>query len=139
MESRIDTLLRKYWNGETTLDEEKELKQYHQDKEEPLSGTERYFDEIAKVREVHNKVLFKYPVRNTVKWYALAASVALIVSVSVFFLKEEQSNEYIVDDPKEAYEVTRKALLMISEGLNEGTHYTAEIKRLNKAQEFIQN
>ncbi|MEQ8241075.1 MAG: hypothetical protein RIA69_17800 [Cyclobacteriaceae bacterium] len=134
MESRIDRLLRKYWNGESTLDEEKELKQYFQAK----SGSEPYFDQIVQAREVQNKVGFKYPVRNVRKWYALAASVALLISVSLFFLKEEHANEYIVDDPKEAYEVTRKALLMISDGLNEGTQYTAEIKRLNKAQEFIQ-
>ena len=53
------------------------------------------------------------------------------------FQDTKKQREFAVEDPQEAYEITRKALLMVSSGLNEGKTYSKEITRINKAQEIV--
>jgi hypothetical protein len=67
----------------------------------------------------------------------VAAVLAGLLTASIVIVEANKSEQYLVEDPQKAFEITKKALMMVSNGLNESTHYTAEIKRLNKAEEKI--
>lgn len=141
MESRIEELMAKYWEGKTTLEEEAEIKLFY--KENPsLTKSGDYFMNVRKRTSVKSQVKFDHPGKrfSSVRWSA-AAAIVIGVMTAVLVLRDANDHSvYTVEDPKEAYEITRKALLMVSSGLNEGTDYSArELKRINEAEEIIMN
>ena len=69
---------------------------------------------------------------------SIAASIMLGISVATWVINDaRKQREYVIEDPQEAYEMTRKALLMLSSNLNEGVAYSEPLKELNAAQELI--
>ena len=46
-------------------------------------------------------------------------------------------DQFAVEDPKEAFEITRASLMMVSERLNKGKTYSQELDKINKAKEII--
>ena len=44
-----------------------------------------------------------------------------------------------MQDPKEAFEVTKASLMLVSEKLNKGLTYTGELDKINEAKEIINN
>ena len=140
MESRIKKLLEKYWAGETSVTEEQEIKEFFR-KNPSLANEGLYFSGLSKQKEVSPIVAFQHPEKRTNRnnWYsAVAATVMLGIVVSSFFISHKQTqNQFVINDPKEAYEITRKALSMVSEGLNQGKTYTLEIEKFNKTQQIL--
>lgn len=68
----------------------------------------------------------------------MAAVITAGLLTAVVVLQDaRQQRQFVVEDPKEAYEITRKALLMVSSGLNEGKNYSKEISNINRAEEII--
>ncbi|MFY0601099.1 MAG: hypothetical protein JXR03_15590 [Cyclobacteriaceae bacterium] len=141
MESQIKELIAKYWEGETTLEEEREVKQYFKTNPQ-LTPSGDYFSKVRKLSSEHSKGRFSHPGKKKlmVRWSA-AAAILIGVSTAIFVLQDTQRTQnYLVEDPKEAYEITRNALLMVSSGLNNGTAYSAnELKKINEAEEIIMN
>lgn len=137
MESRIEELLSKYWSGDTTLTEEAEIKQYLNDNPQ-LGGVHKYFQQVRAMQAIKPKTSYPYKETRIKQWYLAVAASVSIVATALFFIETQPSETYIVEDTQEAYEVTKKAFLMISDGINRGNQYTTEIKRLNTAQEVIQ-
>ncbi|MFY0606291.1 MAG: hypothetical protein JXR10_06220 [Cyclobacteriaceae bacterium] len=138
MELRIKELLEKYWSGESTLDEEAEIKSYFA-KNPSLSGEGRYFRQLAKVKG-NKQVKFKHPgkkIKNASWSVAATVTIGLVAAVMIFQDAKKQQEQFVVEDPKEAYEITRKALLMVSSGLQEGRNYSQEINKINKAEEIL--
>jgi len=140
MESPIKKLLEKYWAGETSVSEEREVKEFFK-KNPSLAGEGLYFSSLGKQKEFSAGKAFQHPGKSLGRnnWYsAAAAAVMLGIVVSSFFITQQQKpKQFVIDDPKEAYEITRKALSMVSEGLNQGKTYTAEIEKFNKTQQII--
>lgn len=140
MESRIEALREKYWKGETTLDEEQELKTYF--KENPaLSNEGKYFYALGKKQQVNPPATFRHPGKSArrAKWSVAAAVIIGLMAAVLVIQDAKNQREFVVDDPQEAYEITRKALLMVSSGLNEGKTYSKELTNINKAEEIIQD
>jgi hypothetical protein len=136
MDSRIEMLKEKYWAGETTLAEEKELKQYFAGKPS-LSAEGRLFRQIGKETQIKPEQPFVHPSGNRKRsWLAAAAVVVLLLSSGIFLLHEPE-DRYAVKDPQEAYEITRASLMKVSEGLNKGRTYTLELEKIEKAKETI--
>ncbi|HEY0744143.1 MAG TPA: hypothetical protein VGD40_21905 [Chryseosolibacter sp.] len=155
----INALLEKYWNCETSLEEEQQLKAYFRGKEIPEQLKEtavlfQYFDEHKKKdltdvgfdREVLQKV--KAPKDGKVRklFYnsmRIAAGIAVLV-VATFLVRNEvrQSNpapvEDTYDDPKLAFEETKKALQMISKSFGSAQDKAKKINMFNEAQKSIQ-
>ncbi len=130
MAPEIDQLLEKYWNGETSLEEEKKIKAHFSSKKN-LSPQARYFQGIEKQKKVTADITFR---RSNFNRFSVAASVAVGLLVAFFVFKDaQQKDAFAVDDPQEALEITRNALMMVSSGLNEGKSYSAELKKINKA------
>ena len=72
-------------------------------------------------------------------WYTVAASLVIgIVVVSGLFRYNYTQAAYNVNDPDKAFEITRQALMMVSDGLNEGKNYsTVQLQQLNKPKEIL--
>lgn len=138
MDLRIEKLKQKYWAGETTLAEEKELKDYF--KENPsLSKDGRYFAEVKKQQQVKPVHSFTHPGRRKKQtWLSMAAAILILITIGFFvFQNENKQDQFAVQDPQEAFEITKASLLMISEGLNKGKTYSQELNKINEAKEII--
>jgi hypothetical protein len=138
MGSRIEELLNKYWAGESNLSEEDELKEYFRNNPS-MSSEGRYFAALNTKKEVTSSIPFtKTNGSQTRTWLSIAASIVLGVSVALWVIQDaREQREFVVEDPQEAYEITRQALLMVSKSLNEGKAYTTELNKINKAEDII--
>lgn len=140
MELRIEELLDKYWKGETSLEEEKKLKMYFR-KNPSLTNEGRYFSQVGKKSNIKPDRDFVYPgKKNRKTQWSVAAAITVGILASILVIQDaKKQREFVVEDPKEAYEITRRALLMISTGLNEGKNYSRELTNINKAEEILKD
>ena len=153
---QIETLLEKYWNAETSLEEEQELHSYFQRADVPENLKEtaalfRYF-EIEKARTLNENfdaVVTKQiqqrqggKIVSMTNWFKIArvaAGVAVVVA-AVYLIGHEarkSSPTEITDtesDPKLAFEETKKALLMISKNFGKAQREASKINLLNEAE-----
>ncbi len=134
MESPIESLLEKYWKGETSPEEEKLVKEHFRNNP-ALSKESDYFRLLSKARDVtfDQKVSFKP--KST--WLSVAATITIGVATATLVLQQSTKDPFDIEDPKEALEATKKALMLIGMELNEGHSYTMEIKKINKAKEEL--
>jgi len=155
---RIEELLNKYWNCETSLEEEQQLKEYFSGTHIPDQWKEtaalfRYFEESKKksltdssfdgrvMKNVHKpEGKMRKLVINSLR---IAAGVAVLVAATWFVRKEiRQSTPQAVvdtyDDPQLAFEETKKALQMISKSFGAAEQQAKKINLFNEAQEEIQ-
>jgi len=158
--NRINELLNKYWNCETTLEEEQQLREYFRggDIGEEWKETAvlfRYFEENRK--KSLNDISFEAGVMEKVRTPAkqgkvvklfynsmrIAAGIA-VVMVATWFIRTEirkSTPQEVVDtydDPKLAFEETKKALMMISKSFGTAEEQAKKINMFNEAQEEIQ-
>jgi hypothetical protein len=155
----IQALLEKYWNCETSLEEEQQLKAYFRGQEIPEQLKEtaalfQYFDEHKKKdlqdssfdHEVLKKV--KAPKQGKVvsifyNSMKIAAGIAVLI-VATFLVRNEirETSPVAVadtyDDPKLAFEETKKALMMISKSFGNAQDKAKKINMFNEAQKSIQ-
>ena len=153
-----EDLLRKYWNCETSLEEEKQLRDYFggDDIPEQLRETAsmfRYFEEAKKkslsdlafddqvMRKVNPR---KSKIRRLIYNSMRIAAGLLVVVAATWFIRTEvrqtipQEMVDTYDDPELAFEETKKALLMISKSFGTAEQQTRKINMFNEAQEEIQ-
>ncbi len=152
---QIEELLGKYYNGETSLDEERKLHWYFQTHDIPMylrpdaelfrsnykRSTEDDFPELTEklaklLDEQDRKSRFIIPVR-TLRWISgAAASVIILLSLWMGFGRDIFRNRIkfadTFDDPKIAYQESMKALLLVSEKLNTGTKDLKQLKKYNQ-------
>jgi hypothetical protein len=157
--NRIEELLSKYWNCETSLEEEQQLRQYFKGGDIPEQWREtaalfRYFEENKK--KTLNDVAFDAAVIQNVQpqkkgklvklFYnsmRIAAGIAVLV-MAVWFVRKEvrdttpQEVVDTYDDPQLAFEETKKALLMISKSFGTAESQAKKLNMFNEAQEEIQ-
>lgn len=126
MKERIEELLEKYWDGETTLQEEKELK----DALRSVEGFEKekgLFEALAEFKQEEPQNLAipdKKPViQRSFHWLGWAATLILLIS-SVWIWKDYQQKE----EERLAYEEVMNALSLIQTNLAKGQ---AQMEPLN--------
>lgn len=145
---KVDALLEKYFDGETSVAEENELKNYfssvgvapHLEQYRPLFG---YFAE-AKEQKLTNKIALVSKNRKKA-WLSIAASIAVLIGVGTytyFSMDTVKENKELgtYDDPKEAFEATQKALAMLSNNVNvgvEGVQYL-QVYEITKEKVFVE-
>lgn len=156
----LNELLNRYWSGETSLDEEQRLRDYFSkgdlaDEWKETAALFRYFAENKKKsltditfdRRVADSI-GKSPKKGTVVRFfynagRIAAGVA-VVMVATWFIRTEVRKSTPVevvdtyDDPKLAFEETKKALMMISKSFGSAQAQAKKINMFNEAQEEIQ-
>lgn len=121
----IEKLLEKYFNAETTITEEKDLKLYfssqdvapHLEQYRPLFG---YFSQQAEQK--FDKTLPLKTKKHYAAWISVAASVVLLSGLLTFYNTDKPSQGELgtYDDPEVAFRETQKALNMLSKNVNVG-------------------
>ncbi len=125
----MEALLEKYFEGETSIDEENELKEYFSSSNvapdfEQYRPLFRYFTEAREQKFTNNVSLISK--KPKALWLSIAASVVVLIGVGAYTYfnsmeTEKESKELgTYDDPEEAFEATQKALAMLSTNVNVG-------------------
>ena len=142
---RIERLVEKYFEGETSITEEKELKDYfaspnvasHLEQYKPLFG----YVVHAKQEQFSTTLPLTTTKRKNLVWLSVAASVAVLLGVSLFTYRQynqPKSNDLgTYDDPEVAFRETQKALAMISEHVNTGIGSIQYLKEYEQSKNRI--
>jgi len=142
--NNIEKLLEKYENGETSLKEEQQLKNYFSQETvaphlEIYKSMFTYFlgnkqERFTKDVPLKTKRIFNY------KWISVAAVAVLMIG---FYFKTPIISSYesyvygTYDDPQEAYNEVVKSLAMISTQFNKGTSTVSYLDEMNKGTSTI--
>ena len=169
MESkRINELLEKYWECETSLEEEQELKSYFlvnpEDKEFENSGylfqylsherskdlPSNFFSDDRWLKEVESQGSI-----GDRRWHSLnfiwKVAAVVVIGLTAAFFGSRWISQNTVDKtplvlqtdtyqtPEEAYAETMKALMLISHHMNTGREQTMKLAVFNEAEETIES
>jgi len=159
---RIEELIKKYWEGNSELEEEELLKGYFaHNKSEKLE--EVYFNFISHskeeklndpdfdagiLRKIDKKEGRKRSIFQMINWRVAAAIIVLFTASIIFFSRKPETqvdksgSENLVtmdtyDDPEKAFEETKKALLFISNKMKKGNEYALEFGKFSESQENL--
>lgn len=164
---QLEELLQKYWDCETSLEEEERLREYFRTHDVPENFKEAtvlfsYFDRqrqkavgpqfedkvVKKLKSPAGKSI-KIDFRQTGVWQTslrIAAGVAVLIAAVYFVAYEihtkntdDVAMEDTFDSPEKALEETKKALLMISKGFGKAEQQAKKINVLNEAQDKVKN
>ncbi|RFS19118.1 hypothetical protein DVR12_25255 [Chitinophaga silvatica] len=154
----ISELLEKYWEGETSLEEEATLREFfssshanlppelleaaplfqylHIESEKQLSWPEE------ETKAPAAKVVKLSPFRH---WMKYAAILLMAVGIGYTFQhrgERQATGDFAyqsdLDNPKNALEETKKALKLLAKNLNKGTNQMQKISYFNEATEMIE-
>lgn len=146
--NKIENILEKYFQGETSIAEEKELKDYfsspnvaqHLEQYKPMFG---YFSQVKEQKSTQ-EIPLKTKKRN-VAWLSIAASVVVLLGVGTYFYVSEKNAAPAVaqtelgtyDDPEEALAATQKALALLSSNVNVGIESVQYINEYEQSKNKI--
>ncbi len=131
----IDQLLEKYWEGETNLQEEKELRAYFnanniaERHKESASIFQFYKSEslikMPEIKSESNKVVQLKTARKKPFYFYRIAAIGLVMLASIIGINKvtqvAQSTNYQiteVEDPKQALLITKHALALVKSKIN---------------------
>ena len=151
--NNIEKLLEKYDNGETTLQEEQQLKHYFAKETVPPHLDEykamfQYFS-VTKEEQFTKDVPLKTKTNNLYKWISVAAVVAIMFGGYTQFNKKDKIEEVLNKEQLLAYNQTveglqflgiafdkgsekMKTLNLVSSNLNEGANKMTHISEFSK-------
>jgi hypothetical protein len=138
---RIEQLLEKYFEAQTSVAEERELKAYftspdvapHLEQYRPIFG---YFASEAK--QGFTKTIPLKSKRSVGKWMSVAASVVLMVGMFTYLNNQSAEQDLgTYDSPEQAFLETQKALNMISKNVNVGVKSINCIGQYEEARQTI--
>ncbi|MFH7004749.1 hypothetical protein [Flavobacterium bizetiae] len=146
--NKIEDLLEKYFQGETSIAEEKELKDYfsspnvaqHLEQYKPMFG---YFSQVKEQKSTQ-EIPLKTNKRN-VAWLSIAASAVVLLGIGTYFYVSEKNAVETVaqtelgtyDDPEEALAATQKALALLSNNVNVGIGSVQYIRQYEESKNKI--
>lgn len=137
MGSRINELLEKYWNGETSVEEEKVIKA-HFSGNPALTNDGHYFRYLSNQKKVRMEEPKSSP-KTKRTWISAAATVTIGLITAVLVFNDASKDPFAEEDPEKALQATREALMMIGAGLNEGQVHAMKLTKFNKAKEELQS
>ena len=120
-------LLKKYWAAETTPEEEAQLRTAFENSDKDVYAGYFQFLQAESSREMRSPVTpVKHPVRlNLRRTLSIAAAVLVLITAGFLIQRSMISDMHITTantdsytDPRQAYEETKQALLMVSQKLN---------------------
>jgi len=129
--AKIENLLEKYFEAETSVKEEAILKEYFSQDEVPehlnqykdLFG---FFNESS--HETSSRTIHLKKRTISIKWLSIAAMLVFFIGIYSVYQKNESEKE----EARMAYMETQKALELISQSLNKGTGAIAQLDNFNK-------
>jgi hypothetical protein len=143
---RIENLIDKYFEGETSIAEENELKVYfsstdvaqHLKQYQTIFG---YFSQ-AKEQQFTQEIPLQTKKRNVVLWLSIAASVVVMLGVgTMMYFINDKEEQFVActpeDNPELALQQTEKALALVSEHLNTGIESVSYINEYEQSKNRI--
>ena len=150
---RIEILVEKYFQGETSIAEENELTNYfsssdvlpHLEQYQPLFG---YFSQAREQKFTPEIPLLLIPMlrngdkKRNVAWLSIAASVVVLLGIGTFtyfndnnVAEKQDLGSY--DNPEVAFRETQKALALLSENVNVGIGSVQYINEYETAKDKV--
>jgi len=149
---QIDELIEKYYNGETTLEEERKLQWFFQTQQVPErlkaeAEMFRYYylrkneesatglnEKLGELIDQQSKKRMVFGSARSFYWISgVAASILVLVGLwiglTTDLFRNRQAYQDTFDDPQLAYLETKRILYMVSDKLNQGTR---NLQNLNK-------
>jgi len=156
---KIQELLDKYWNCESTLEEEEMLRSYFSNEEvhddfKEYESLFKHFNEVKGSRVSNNfddRIFEKVEKRQAKRRYLgiftkVAAAILLILSFVVinqrYKMVKDKATQVVQDtfeDPQRALDETKKILLLVSEKWNKGKEEVSKFSEFNKAEKLVKN
>jgi hypothetical protein len=129
--ARIEALLEKYFEANTTIEEEKILKDYFTQENIPAHLLEHkemfnFFTDGSLETSSRSIKLTKKSIR--IQWLSIAAMLVFFIGIYSVY----QQNENEKEEARLAYIETQRALDLISKSLNKGTVAIAQLDNFNK-------
>ena len=133
--NKVEEILTKYFEGETTVDEEKQLQQYFSSANVAphlvqYTSLFSYFATAKKEQFTENISTFKTikahksNIKSNFLWLSVAASVMILIGIGgyLFYASESFTQEGLgtYDDPEVAFKETQRALNLLSNNVNVG-------------------
>jgi len=137
---QVAQLLEKYWQVETTVEEEKMLAEYFRGTDVPLEWASyreifSFYEqekEVTPGEELEERIMEQVRPRVRLRgaWWAAAACIVLLLGLEPLFRMSEgkrvEQRVVVVkdtyDDPQQALAAVQKALLIASRNMNKGLH-----------------
>ena len=139
---RIEILLEKYFEGETSIAEENELKAYFSsaDVAQHLEHYKAMFGYFSSAKE--QKFEQQIPLKSKklqVAWLSVAASVVILLGMFTFYNRNISQSEDLgtYNDPEKAFEETQKALNLLSKNVNVGVESMQYVKEYQESKNLI--
>lgn len=140
---RIEILLEKYFDAETTIAEENELKIYFSSSDvaqhlEHYRGMFGYFS-AAKEHQFEQELPLKTTARKKVAWLSIAAIIVILLGMFTFYNQNISQNQDLgtYDDPEKAFQETQKALNLLSKNVNVGVEGMQYVQEYQQSTELI--
>jgi len=140
---KIENLLEKYFEGETTIAEENELKIYFSSSDvaqhlEHYRGMFVYFS-AAKEQKFEKELPSKITTKKKVAWLSIAASIVILLGLFTFYNQNLTQNQDLgtYDDPEKAFQETQKALNLLSKNVNVGVEGMQYVQEYQQSTELI--
>lgn len=156
---KVKLMLEKYYQGQTTLEEEHELRMFFSSAQVPpefatekeLFCTFNYNENIniarlnesiqAAIRIASNDAINNNrSIKRKITWISIAASVLIIISLCWMFSRQQQHYELVdtYDDPYLAYQHTREVIQMVSGKLNIAISELESLSALNNSMQKLE-
>lgn len=136
---KIETLLEKYFEGQTSLKEEGQLSDYFSGNEvDPsLAAYVPMFAGFKQAREEHSVKELELPQQvssNRSWWYGIAAILVVALGIASFMWSGANGLTAEEQEAMAAYQEARASLELLSENMNKGTESIAYLNEINRAQ-----
>ena len=155
--NKIENILEKYFQGETSIAEENELKDYfsssnvaqHLEQYQPIFGYFSQVKEQKSTQELENlartgEAIPLQTKKRNVAWLSIAASAVVLLGIGTYFYISENTTPIVAqselgtyDNPEKAFAETQKALALLSNNVNVGIESVQYIKEYEQSKNKI--
>ena len=142
-QNNIKILIDKYFNGNTTITEENQLKNYFSN--ENVADDLKQYQPIFQYFSTQEKVTFEPNItlksnKKPVYYLSIAASIILLIGLGTYFkMNNTSSNNDLgsYDSPEVAFKETQKVLQMLSSNVNIGVNSVAYFNEYQETKNII--
>ena len=143
-QNNIKNLLDKYFDGNTTIDEENQLKSYFST--ENVADDLKQYQPIFQYFSTQEKVNFEPNInlksnKKPIYYLSIAASIVLLIGLGTYFKNNNNtsSNNDLgsYNSPEVAFKETQKALQMLSSNVNIGINSVAYFNEYQETKNII--
>jgi hypothetical protein len=154
----IEQLLEKFFNGETSLDEEKRLRKFFSSEEVPpkWKGIAEYFTFLGEERSINlekqgfeekieeslgeSRISRLIDLRRPWIYWAAGAAASLLILVAIFVKFDPFAGKIndTYDNPEVAYVQAKKILVFISSKMNKGTENLQPMEKFSEGLKDVQ-